>query len=102
MTDQIDEYLTQDKVKAYKSFPLQNVGKSGLMFGDEEDSVAVGVELKKKFEPLTDWLKDILSSEVEEVEVSTVFYNLNNFSCLPQLPRLFFLQRWDFRQQLKE
>jgi heat shock protein 90kDa beta len=69
--DPIEEYLTQGSMTEYESLPLQNVAKSGLKFGDEDDSSKEKEEeLKEKYAPLTDWLKEALEKYVKEVKVS--------------------------------
>jgi heat shock protein beta len=78
--DPIEEYLTQAAMMEYDSLPFQNVAKSGLKFGDEDDSSKEKEdELKEKFEPLTDWLKEELSKYVSEVKLS---YHLQNTACV--------------------
>lgn len=82
----------------FESFPLQNVGKNGVKFGDEEDNQSKEEELKEKFKPLTDYLQDVLSEQCEEVVVSTVFlivsyyftaFNIKRLCCNPHQNRSF-------------
>lgn len=72
LLDPVDEYLAQDPMKEFNGFPLQNVGKAGLLFGDEdESSLAKEEELKEKFAPLTEFLALKLADFVEKVSIST-------------------------------
>jgi heat shock protein beta len=78
--DPVEEYLTQSALAEFDSVPFQNVAKSGLKFGDEDESTKEKEEeLKEKFEPLTDWLKEELEKHVEQVRVS---FHLQNTACV--------------------
>jgi heat shock protein 90kDa beta len=71
-TDPVDDYLTQKSLSKFAGFPLQNVGKPGLKFGDEAATKEKEEAQNEKFEPLTEWLKESLILKVEDVEISTL------------------------------
>lgn len=71
-TDALDEYLMQHLLE-FDDKKFQNVSKDGINFGDGDDAdeKKVEKELKKEFEPLTTWWKDLLpGNDVEAVKVS--------------------------------
>jgi len=65
-TDPVDEYLMQ-YLMDYEDKKFQNVSKEGLKIGkDSKDK-----EIKDSFKELTNWWKDVLSSEnVDSVKIS--------------------------------
>lgn len=70
MIDPLDEYALQ-QLQDYEGHKLQSVTKEGLKFGDEEKKDKKRLEkYKESFEPLTDYLKDVLSDDVEKVTVT--------------------------------
>ncbi|KAJ1975492.1 hypothetical protein H4R35_003126 [Dimargaris xerosporica] len=70
LTEQLDEYSMQ-ALREFDGKVLRNVAQSGLEFGDEDDeSKATIDELKKEYEPLTQYLGEALSDHVERAVVS--------------------------------
>ncbi|KAJ1345330.1 hypothetical protein BSLG_000843 [Batrachochytrium salamandrivorans] len=71
MVDPADEYLAQGDLKKFNDKPLQHIAKSGLKFGDEDETTAANEKLQlKKFKPLMDWLQLKLDTMVEKVRIS--------------------------------
>ncbi|KAJ3194616.1 hypothetical protein HK101_002315 [Irineochytrium annulatum] len=66
----LDEYLVQ-QVTDYEGKKLQSLGKSGVLFGDEDKRKEEEEELGEKFKDFNDWLKEQLEDSVEKVVVST-------------------------------
>ena len=64
-------YVFSDKLKSHEKFPLQDVAKDGLKFGDEdEDSAKAEKNIKEEFEPLSEWFSDELKDVVDSVRIS--------------------------------
>nr|KAJ3420696.1 hypothetical protein HK105_005361 [Polyrhizophydium stewartii] len=71
LVDPADEHLVQGDLKTFMGKPMQHVGRTGLKFGDEDEKTAAReTELATKFRPLTDWLREKLSTWVDKVRVS--------------------------------
>jgi HSP90 family molecular chaperone len=68
LTDAIDEYTIQTLDK-FKDMSLVNIGKSGFQIPKNEEDTKIQKKLERYYQPLINWLKGILSSEVEEVIV---------------------------------
>ncbi|KAJ3286226.1 Heat shock protein HSP 90-beta [Borealophlyctis nickersoniae] len=69
-TEPIDEYLTQS-LTMFEQHPLQNVGKTGVKFGDEDDKTEDSLaDLTEKYKPLIDYFKTTLSEWVDTVRIS--------------------------------
>ncbi|KAI8909516.1 Hsp90 protein-domain-containing protein [Gorgonomyces haynaldii] len=68
--DPVDEYLTGQALNEFEGFPLQNAGKDGLKFGDEEENEKKAEALEAEFKPLTEWLQKQLESDVQQVRLS--------------------------------
>ena len=69
LSDSIDEYTIQTLDK-YKDLNLVNIGKSGFELPQNEEEKKNSKKLERYYQPLTNWLKNILSSEVENVKVN--------------------------------
>merc|ERR1712046_138267 len=71
LIDPIDEYAIQH-VTEFDGKKLQSVSKEGLSFGDsDEKTEKKRIDIyKKKFTPLTDYLKDLFDGKVSKVTVS--------------------------------
>lgn len=70
MTDPMDEYAVQNLAE-YDGFRLQSVSKEGLRFGDEDDVEQRRADAyRSRFQPLADWLKDVLGDKIEKVTIS--------------------------------
>lgn len=69
LSDSIDEYTVQTLDK-YKDLNLVNIGKSGFELPQNEEETKNSKKLERYYQPLTNWLKNILSSEVENVKVN--------------------------------
>lgn len=66
LTDPVDEYLMQ-YLMDYEDKKFQNVSKEGLKLGKDSKLK----DLKESFKELTNWWKDVLSSEnVDSVKLS--------------------------------
>jgi len=67
----IDEFTFQHLTE-YDKKKLVNVGKGEFKMPEDDDLERKKLKkLKKMFQPLTDWWKKILSSELENVQVSS-------------------------------
>ncbi len=78
-SEAIDEYLFQ-AIPMYEGSTLQNIAKTGVKFGDEDDDEKK--ELEEKYRPLMDWLKVVcklfrigglkraVADVVEKIEIS--------------------------------
>lgn len=74
----IDEYVFTH-VRDYEKHPFQNVAKSGMKLGDEDEDSQSKQELKEKFKPLSKYLEDTLAkNNVDKVVVSN---RLTNSPC---------------------
>lgn len=70
MTTPIDEYVVQS-LSTYGGKKLQSAAKSGLEYGDEDDSVKEEEKANtEKFKPLADWMQKTLGSQVSKVLIS--------------------------------
>ncbi|KAJ7523255.1 hypothetical protein O6H91_18G043600 [Diphasiastrum complanatum] len=68
-TDPVDEYVTQ-YLTEYEDKKFLNISKEGLKIGSKEEKQK-WKEIKESFKDLTNWWKDVLTSEkVEKVKVS--------------------------------
>merc|ERR550537_1476734 len=66
LVDPIDEYAIQNLTE-FDGKKLQSITKENLKFGDEEDSDKKRDELyKEQFKPLTKWLKELFSEDVDK------------------------------------
>jgi len=71
LVDPIDEYVTQN-LPEFDDKKLVSITKEGVKFGDEEADDKKREELyKDMFKPLTSFMKDLYSSKVEKVVVSS-------------------------------
>jgi len=68
LPDPIDEYAVATLQK-YEENTFTDISKEGLKIGDDEEKKK---KLAEEFQPLTDYLKDILKEKVAKVEVSTL------------------------------
>ncbi|KAG0006111.1 hypothetical protein BGZ79_008657 [Entomortierella chlamydospora] len=68
MDDPVDE-IVLTHLGAFEGKSFQNVGKSDLNLGDENEAEA-NKELETKFLPLLDWMQATLLNDVEKVRVS--------------------------------
>jgi len=70
MNDPLDEYCVQ-QLPEFEGFKLQSLTKEGLKFGDETELDSKREKLyKEKFKPLTEWMKKLLSSNLDKISVS--------------------------------
>ncbi|KAL1722314.1 Hsp90 protein-domain-containing protein [Schizophyllum commune] len=72
MVEPLDEILVQN-MRTYNKLRFQDVAKSGLKFGDEEDEEeekAKLAELKERFKPLTDYLRREARDAVRDVVIT--------------------------------
>ncbi|KAF8655303.1 hypothetical protein AX16_003200 [Volvariella volvacea WC 439] len=73
LTEPLDEILF-GHLKQWKNFPLQDVAKQGLKFGDEDEDSEQEKEhqqtLAEKFKPLLEWLKKEANDIVRDVVLS--------------------------------
>ncbi|KAI5893308.1 heat shock protein Hsp90 [Schizophyllum commune H4-8] len=72
MVEPLDEILVQN-MRTYNKLRFQDVAKSGLKFGDEEDEEeekAKLQELKERFKPLTDYLRREARDAVRDVVIT--------------------------------
>ncbi|KAF9180893.1 hypothetical protein BGZ51_009638 [Haplosporangium sp. Z 767] len=67
--DTVDE-IVLTHLANFEGRPFQNVGKSDLKLGDEEDNKESEKELEEKFVPLLDWIKATLFNDIDKVRVS--------------------------------
>ncbi|KAF9201332.1 hypothetical protein BGZ49_008410 [Haplosporangium sp. Z 27] len=68
MDDPVDE-IVLSQLNNFEGKKFQNVGKSDLKLG-EEDEAEIEKELETKFLPLLDWMQAALLNDVEKVRVS--------------------------------
>jgi len=68
MDDALDEYVSQ-QLTEFDGHSLQSAAKAGLKMGGENDKVLK--LLKKKWEPATEWIKEVLTGKIDNVEIST-------------------------------
>ncbi|KAJ3125483.1 hypothetical protein HK098_000242 [Nowakowskiella sp. JEL0407] len=72
MPDPMDEFAA-DALKKFEDYPLQNVAKSGLLYGDEDDDTNKKEdEIAEKFKPLGDWLIKAIGDFVDTVKISNL------------------------------
>ncbi|KAJ1536425.1 hypothetical protein HK096_010696 [Nowakowskiella sp. JEL0078] len=72
MPNPMDEYLVEN-LRKYDKFPLQNVAKAGLVYGDEDDDDKKEFDqLTEEFKPLAEWLKSALFDYVDKVTISNL------------------------------
>jgi HSP90 family molecular chaperone len=70
LDDPIDEFTFQHLTEFEKK-KLVNVGKGDFKFPDDDDIERKRFKkLKKMFQPLTDWWKNLLSVDLENVQIS--------------------------------
>merc|ERR1712224_249524 len=69
MVDAIDEYSV-GQLKDYEGHKLMCITKEGLRLECNEEEVKLKEELKAKFDPLCNAIKDILGDRVEKVTIS--------------------------------
>lgn len=71
-TEPLDEMMLSSMQK-YGGMKFQDVAKKGLKYGDEdeESDKLSNSKLEVEFGPLREWLKKVLSEEVNEVIIST-------------------------------
>jgi len=71
LIDGMDEYSISH-VQEYGGFKLQAITKEGLKFGDEDEKTLKKISkyYKSQFEPITEYLKHILDSDVTSVTIS--------------------------------
>lgn len=75
LDDPIDEFTFQHLTE-YEKKKLSNVAKGDFKFPDDDDLERQKFKkLKKMFTPLTDWLKKILSDDLESVRLSQRLVN---------------------------
>jgi len=71
LTEPVDEYTIQN-LPEFEGKKFQNAAKEGLKFGDEtEEETKHFKQLEETYEPLTKWLSEALSDDVEKTVVST-------------------------------
>jgi molecular chaperone HtpG len=78
MVDPLDEYITQ-QLKDYKDKKLQCITKENIDLNSNEDEKAEQEKLVSEYKPVCDYIKSVLSNEVEKVIVSN---RLVNHPCL--------------------
>ncbi|KAG0266001.1 hypothetical protein BG011_003651 [Mortierella polycephala] len=69
MHDTVDE-IVLTHLANFEGKPFQNVAKSDLKLGDEEENKESEKELEEKFLPLLDWIKATLLNDIDKVRVS--------------------------------
>ena len=70
LDDPIDEYVFQHLTE-YEKKKLVNVSKGDFKIPDDDDNSRRRVkQLKKVFQPLTEWWKKLLSDDVDSVTIS--------------------------------
>jgi len=71
MTEPIDEYMIQN-MSEYEGKRFQNISKSGLKFGDEDEAEnkKTKEELVEKYKPLAEWWQKLLEKDIDKVVVS--------------------------------
>lgn len=68
LDDAIDEYTVQTLAK-YKTHSLVNIAKSGFQLPQEEDEKELLKKVTRYYQPLTEWLKQVLSEHIQKVSV---------------------------------
>lgn len=81
LTDPIDEYMTQS-VKEYNGKELMSITREGLKFDENDDAKKKVEELKKDFEPLTTFYKDMMGQKVIRADVGSRFTNAQQSPCV--------------------
>ncbi|KAJ3091347.1 hypothetical protein HK102_000884 [Quaeritorhiza haematococci] len=69
MYEPLDEYLMQSLTE-YDGHKFQNVAKTGLKYGDEDDEGEDEKAIAEKYKPLAEWLEKQLTQYVEKVVIS--------------------------------
>lgn len=62
----MDEYVLKELDK-YEEIQLTNIGQSGFQIPQDDKEVKLEQKIKSYYEPLTNWTKDILKEEVDNV-----------------------------------
>jgi len=71
LVDPIDEYVTQN-LPEYDEKKIVSITKEGVKFGDEDaDEKKREEAYKDKFKPLTSYMKELLSTKIEKVVMSS-------------------------------
>ena len=68
LEEAIDEYTVQTLGK-YKNYNLVNIAKSGFQLPQEEDEKELIKKVTRYYQPLMDWLKNVLSENVQKVNI---------------------------------
>ncbi len=69
LVDPIDEYCIQH-VGKYNDKNLVNIAKSGFELPLEEEEKMALQKMSKYYKPLTNWLQNLLSDQIESVKIS--------------------------------
>jgi heat shock protein beta len=92
LTEAVDEYVVQHLTE-FDDKKLVSITKEGVKFGDEDDSEKRREEkYKDTFKPLTSWMKELLSSKVEKVSVT---------SRLETTPALLVTSQWGYSANME-
>ena len=69
LDDPIDEYCIQVLGK-YKDMDMINIAKAGFELPKDEDEKELLVKVNRYYQPLTDWLKTLLSEHIQTINLS--------------------------------